>query len=354
MRRFSSLPLLCLMMAFSFGFTSMAQSHWSKRVYHDTPVTLKNDKLTFLLPSPENVSDISHSLNKYINKNAISSFYVEGRAAVKGSGKQMGLNRSYWGVTIKEGSDSIKVTLRHVVDDYGDFFDKRFTRVITERNGNILCAKDFVDEFSTESGRYNTLGVSYNINTSTLTIDGGARTLESLLEIELPEVSISHPQLNVWSVGEINLSSLSVETSFDPSISLSTGWSSERLNEYFSSSNDPIEGYWEYLDRKNDPKYARLGGRYTLAVVKDLNNTDYYHILYIDGAETLSSLWNPFMIKGALKGTAFQHHYDLTWFDSTFQLIDKDIHASITDNAILTLNFPLLKTELRFSKRANY
>ncbi len=56
------------------------------------------------------------------------------------------------------------------------------------------------------------------------------------------------------------------------------------------------------------------------------------------------------MLKGRLKPTIFVGHYDLEWIDSTFAPIDRDIHATITDGAILTLSFPLLKTTLRFSR----
>ena len=56
------------------------------------------------------------------------------------------------------------------------------------------------------------------------------------------------------------------------------------------------------------------------------------------------------MVKGRLKPTVFIDHYDLEWTDATFETIDRDIHASVTDNAILTLSFPLLNTTFRFSK----
>lgn len=350
MNHISSLPLLCLLLSLCFGHFSMAQSHWTSRTYHQAPITLKDEKQPVLLPAGEHLHE-RYGTTKCIDGLALRSLSVEGRASVMASRKQMGLSRSYWGFTLKNGGDSIKVTLRQVLNDYGDFFDKRFTRVTTELNGMVLKTKDFTEEFTTESGRYNTLGLSYDFSTSMLAVLGGASPRESIMDIELPGWNLSNPQVEVWAVGEINFSSLSAESMYDPSRFLTSGWSIERLNEHFTISSDPLEGYWEYLDRKNDPRYGRLGGRYTLAVVKSPGESDDYHILYVDGAETLATQWKPLMIKGKLKGTAFQQHYDLTWFDSTFQPIDRDIHASMTDNAILTLYFPLLKTELRFSKR---
>ena len=56
------------------------------------------------------------------------------------------------------------------------------------------------------------------------------------------------------------------------------------------------------------------------------------------------------MLKGRLKPTIFLDHYDLEWVDSTFERMNRDIHAQLTDGAILSLSFPLLKTTVRFSK----
>ena len=47
-----------------------------------------------------------------------------------------------------------------------------------------------------------------------------------------------------------------------------TRWTRESLDEYFESSSDPVEGYWRYLDRDMQDEWLRLGGRYTLAVVR--------------------------------------------------------------------------------------
>lgn len=77
---------------------------------------------------------------------------------------------------------------------------------------------------------------------------------------------------------------------------------------------------------------------------------DDYLIIYLSGAETNSSNWKEGMIKGRLKATIFQNHYDLEWYDSLFELIDVDAYASI-NNSILTLEFPLYKAKVRFFKQ---
>ena len=188
---------------------------------------------------------------------------------------------------------------------------------------------------------------------STLKLAGGSHSCVRLMEIPFEGVNLSAPEASVWAKGELALSSFSTEISMAPESVLATSWTRESLADYLSRSTDPVEGYWEYLDRKNDPQYARLGGRYVMAVVKSAVDSERYDLVYLSGAETLASRWSPFMLKGHLIPTVFQSHYDLHWYDSTFEPITTDVHASITDNAILTLSFPLLKTVLRFSKASD-
>ena len=51
-------------------------------------------------------------------------------------------------------------------------------------------------------------------------------------------------------------------------VATGTLWTLDALNEYLANSTDPVEGYWKYLDRDMEDKWLRLGGRYTLAVVR--------------------------------------------------------------------------------------
>lgn len=54
------------------------------------------------------------------------------------------------------------------------------------------------------------------------------------------------------------------------------------------------------------------------------------------------------MIKGRLKAMPFAAHWDLLWYDSDMRLISRDINASMEQNSILSLNFPLMKSTIRF------
>ncbi len=127
----------------------------------------------------------------------------------------------------------------------------------------------------------------------------------------------------------------------------STLWTLEALDEYLANSIDPVEGYWCYLDRDMEEKWLRIGGRYTLAVVRA---DDGYDLIYIDGAQVKKSLWNPGMLKGHMVKTVFSGNYDLTWIDATMEPISEDAYATIENGVILTFNFPVFKSQVRFAK----
>ena len=130
-------------------------------------------------------------------------------------------------------------------------------------------------------------------------------------------------------------------------VTATTLWTPDALDEYLSASSDPIEGYWKYLDRDLEEKWLRLGGRYTLAVVRA---DDGYDLIYIDGAQVKKSMWQPGMKKGHITKTLFTGNYDLTWIDATMEPIDEDAYATIENGIILTLNFPIFKSQMRLAK----
>ena len=130
-------------------------------------------------------------------------------------------------------------------------------------------------------------------------------------------------------------------------VSAATLWTLDALDEYLSASTDPIEGYWKYLDRDLEEKWLRLGGRYTIAVVRA---DDGYDLIYIDGAQVRKSMWQPGMKKGHITKTLFTGNYDLTWIDATMEPIDEDAYATVENGVILTLNFPIFKSQMRLAK----
>lgn len=122
-----------------------------------------------------------------------------------------------------------------------------------------------------------------------------------------------------------------------------------QLHDYLSVSSDSIEGYWEYLDRDINAPAIQLGGFYRVAVVR---HNDAYFMLYLGGADKHSSLWKPLDVKAVLRPTVFLNNFDVSWIDSRrSDILSVDVSASVTDGAILTLSFPLLKSSVRFRRK---
>lgn len=138
------------------------------------------------------------------------------------------------------------------------------------------------------------------------------------------------------------------ETVPDRARQLLTGWTADALAARLASSVDPLEGVWTYFDRENDPAHARPGGRYRLAVVAAGDGS--YDLIYTGGAEVNSSAWLAGMRKGRLVPTPFEGNYDLVWYDAMMEPVENDVSATVADG-LMTLNFPLMKTRLRFSRQ---
>ena len=202
-----------------------------------------------------------------------------------------------------------------------------------------------------------TRGVSLEDDFNTLCVDVDERSVSvSIGKEELQQVleaSINRPSGTVqvgYLVGPgsrvaIERAVLTIDN--DNQVATSTLWTVDALEEYLANSSDPIEGYWKYLDRDMEEKWLKLGGRYTLAVVRA---DDGYDILYIDGAQVKKSQWQPCMLKGHIVKTIFSGNYDLYWIDATMEPISEDAYATIENGVILTLNFPIYKSQVRFAK----
>lgn len=98
------------------------------------------------------------------------------------------------------------------------------------------------------------------------------------------------------------------------------------IDSLIAASDDPVAGYWEYLDRDNDPDRARPGGRYTLAIIPS-GTAGRYDIIYASGARVNAGQWQCGMIKGHLTSTAFVDHYTLEWFDAMCQPVVSELHG---------------------------
>lgn len=278
----------------------------------------------------------------------VSSLSLEVRAALHGNGERAGYSRTSWSLVWNYTSSEnyYYASVRCGNTDFGDFTDRRFAEVtvgkISMGADSVIVTKRFEKGVDTAEG-YNSFLMEWKEGKSRIFI--GNKELQHVSSVSAP--SGINGRCGVMSRDSLTLSSVVVETKPDLSLPLETEWTADAIAGHIAHSADKIEGYWEYLDRDNDEKRAKPGGRYTVAAIKD---GDGYLLLYVDGAEVNESRWRTGMIKGRLLPTAFVDHYNLVWYDSMMLPIGKDVHADITDGAILSLEFPLYNTKIRFSK----
>ena len=232
---------------------------------------------------------------------------------------------------------------------YDDIVDQRTMQVSLVKNDDgspIELASTTVSK-----------GVSLEDDLNTVCVDVDDRSVRvSIGKDELQEVleaNVSRPTGTVWVGYLVGAGSrVSVERAVltlenENQVAATTLWTLDALDEYFAASIDPMEGYWKYLDRDMEDKWLRLGGRYTLAVVRA---DDGYDLIYIDGAQVKKSQWQPCMLKGHITRTQVTGNYDLCWIDATMEPISEDCYAAIENGVILTLNFPIYKSQVRFAK----
>lgn len=195
-------------------------------------------------------------------------------------------------------------------------------------------------------GRHNSLLMEWSAGETR--IYGGNRGLSLLLRF--PSLPPSGGECGIMSGSAVAPLDIVTEARHRADTRLHTSLTPADIDSLIAASDDPVAGYWEYLDRDNDPDRARPGGRYTLAIIPS-GTAGRYDIIYASGARVNAGQWQCGMIKGHLTSTAFVDHYTLEWFDAMCQPVVSELHADLTRPAILALNFPLMRTTMRFARR---
>lgn len=280
-------------------------------------------------------------------EDSIKSLTIEARLSVSKNKERDGVSKARWRVVWNyvstQNYDFVELTWENT--NFGDIYDCRQAILSI---GRVKGGVDYV--FKTKKIN-DGVNHSTGFNSIMIEIDSGHLNLfvgdKQLKYIDTYEVgALLGSFCGVVSSVEAKVSNFIVEMIPNKERRLQTSYSEQDLIAKFSLSATEYEGFWSYLDRDIDLDYARLGGKYRLALVK---NNDGYLIIYIDGADTNKNKWSKGMIKGVLKSTIFKNHYDLIWYDSTFDVIDSEANAFI-ENSILTLNFPLYKSSIRLFK----
>ena len=268
------------------------------------------------------------------------------------TGRNTTIDSPRWGLVFNGDEQGNYCAVVLSCDNHAPFDDITYRRTMTvsliqvQANGMRELASATVTKGVSLEDELNTLCV--DIDERLVRVSIGKEELQQVIEV--PVVRPAGPVQVGYLVGPgsrvaIERAVLTIDN--ECQVATRTSWTLEALDDYLAASTDPIEGYWRYLDRDMEEKWLRLGGRYTLAVVR---SDDGYDLIYIDGAQVKKSLWQPGMLKGHLTRTVFSGSYDLTWIDATMEPISEDAHASIENGIILTLSFPVYKSQVRLAR----
>ena len=268
------------------------------------------------------------------------------------TGERTNITRTQWGLVFnrdKDGNFCAVVLSCENSAPYDDITDQRSMQVTlmqrTGREETILAQTSLTKGVSLEDD-LNTICV--DVDERGVKVSIGKQDLQPVLEADVkrPTGAVQVGYL-VGPGASVSIERAVLTIDNERQVANSTLWTVEALDEYFAESADPAEGYWKYLDRDMQDDWLRLGGRYTLAVVRA---DDGYDLIYIDGAQVKKTMWQTGMLKGHMTKTIFSGNYDLTWIDATMEPIEKDAQASIENGVILTLSFPVYKSQVRFAK----
>lgn len=277
------------------------------------------------------------------------AFSYEVRAALSKNKERHGLSNEYWTIRWNyiSPSDYYYARFRCANSDFGDYADCRYAQIkighVSNGVDSVICTNNIYSDVNTATG-YNSLMAECRDNTLRIFI--GHKRYQLVAELENHKI-IDNSQCGVESNVDLKIQSIVLADREDIKTSLYTVWSMASLTENIKKQEDANVGFWTYLDRDNNGQKAKIGGMYRIALVKsDIG----YDLIYLSGAVTNSSQWKLGMIKGQLKPTIFKNHYNLVWYDSMFDVIDIECYVNITDNAIMSVHFPLYDTVIRFSK----
>lgn len=256
-----------------------------------------------------------------------------------------GLSRSSWSVRwLMSDAASLMASVEWGNTDFGGPADVRYldfnvVRLSADGNENRLLSRRFTRDVSLNNGNnvivceFADSCMRFFIGNDDLEYVGAVNTGEC---VSGASVSVSGKAIFPFFV---------IASEVVPD--LSTTWTVDSLTDRFQTTAEPMEGFWDYVDRDNDTDYARLGGNYRLALVGGRHGG--YDIIYISQARVNADKWSAGMLKGRLIPIIFRDRYDLVWFDAMGKSVDSEMYATVVDGRLLTLHFPIYKSRFRFA-----
>lgn len=189
--------------------------------------------------------------------------------------------------------------------------------------------------------------VCFSRQNSTINVKIGARLKKEIISANIDGFFITSIGFTTYPAANIEIDRIALTITNSPSKNLTTNWSKESISKYISESTDPLEGYWAFLDRSLDEDLLRMGGNYSLALIKNNNG---YDLIYIEGAAINPESWKTGMIKATLTPTKFNGTYNVIWYDSAMKPLHKDITVHIESDHLMQIAFPYQSSHIRLTR----
>ncbi len=243
--------------------------------------------------------------------------------------------------------DTVNITFRWHNTRFGDFTDSRIvTLTVDSPTGTCQPLEHDISQHI-ETGSADNI-ISLKSFAGILDIGIGATLPRMRASIN---TTIAPTDITVSCSNEAYIEYFYVASQPAPDKVLDTSLNPDEIDRMLdrNTSNKPC-GMYEYYDRTFDPERCRPGGMYKLAVIPSLSVDGAFDIIYIDGAKTNARRWHQGMLKGRLTPTGLVNQYRLTWYDAMLQKVaDDEMFAILSDDGqLLTLNYPMLQTVIRF------
>lgn len=176
-----------------------------------------------------------------------------------------------------------------------------------------------------------------------LSLFGGLHSPEQLISMGLPENFLAD-SIGFYLAPGASISPGELRLTVSPPASFAGAATPEDIDEYLTSSRDPLEGYWQTLDRSLEESLLRMGGDYRYALLK---NEGGYDLIYLSGATVNADKWLPGMTKATFRPSGIEGVWDVEWIDAMHQPLSHEIKAQLNLNGVITVQFPYQSSQIR-------
>ncbi len=228
-----------------------------------------------------------------------------------------------------------KISLTEQTGGIPEIAERKILRLsMTDDAGHIYSTDDYkcdIDNFSI---------ITLSRNNGVLTIHGEKHKHSfGKYPYDISGIGIAAPQ-------ECKITIHSGRWTHRPPLSrtLTSSYDISDIDRLLDNTHDVIAGHYAIYSSALDNTRLGMGGDYRLAILPD--DAEGYFVLYLDGAVTNASAWQPGMVKAHLTPTFYNGVYDVKWYDADGNPLQSGVKATVADDSTLRLIFPYQSSEL--------